>query len=118
MIREGIDAIVCDLDGVVYRGDRPIAGSIEALARLRSSGIRLLYCTNNSRSTIGQYVEKLSALGIEVEASEVLTSAIVTAEELQRRDYAGKTAIVVGGDGIREALGDVCISVKDDPAVT
>lgn len=118
MIREGFDALVCDLDGVVYRGDEPVAGSVDALTRLRDSGVRILYCTNNSRSTIGQYVEKLSGLGIDLAPEDIVTSALVTAEELQRRDYAGKTAIVVGGDGIREALGDVCISVKSDPAVT
>ena len=118
MIREGFDALVCDLDGVVYRGDEPVAGSVDALARLRRSGVRILYCTNNSRSTVVQYVERLSGLGIEVAPEDVVTSAIVTAEELQRRDYAGKTAIVVGGDGIREALGNVCISVKTDPSVT
>ena len=118
MIRERPDAVVCDLDGVVYRGDEPIEGSVDALGRLREAGIRVLYCTNNSRSTVAQYVKKLTGLGIAVEAEDIVTSASVTAEELQRRDYAGRTAIVVGGEGIREALGSVCISVKDDPAVT
>ena len=118
MIRERPDAVVCDLDGVVYRGDRPIEGSGEALDRLRAAGVRLLFCTNNSRSTVEQYMEKLGRLGVAAVPDEILTSAIVTAEELQRRDFSGKTAIVVGGDGIRSALGGVCISVKDDPEVT
>src|SRR5688572_2943203 len=118
MIRERLDALVCDLDGVVYRGDRPISGSVEALAGLRSAGVRIVYCTNNSRSTVEEYVTKLTRLGIEVDAPDIITSAQVTADELQRRGFAGKTAIVVGGDGIRRALGDVCISVKDDPGVT
>ena len=118
MIREHLDALVCDLDGVVYRGDEPIAGSVEALASLRRAGIRIVYSTNNSRSTIAQYMTKLGGLGLEVEPGDIVTSAVVTAEELQRRGYAGKTAIVVGGDGIRTALGEVCISVKDEPSVT
>jgi HAD superfamily hydrolase (TIGR01450 family) len=113
-----IDALVCDLDGVVYRGDRPVEGAAEAVERLRAADVRLLFCTNNSRSTVDQYVKKLTDIGIPVEPEDILTSAVVTAEELQRRGHAGRTAIVVGGDGIRDALSSVCISVKDDPHVT
>jgi 4-nitrophenyl phosphatase len=109
---------MCDLDGVIYRGDQVIAGAAEAIARLRAAGVRLLFCTNNSRSTVAGYVDKLEAFGIDVDPGEILTSALVTAEVLAQRDFAGKTAIVVGGEGIKQALSDVCISVKDDPAVT
>lgn len=118
MIRVHLDALVCDLDGVVYRGDDAVAGSVEAIAALRSRGVRVLFCTNNSRSTLQQYVDKLTGLGIEVAPEEILTSAVVTAEVLQARGLTGHTAIVVGGAGIREALGSVCIRVKDEPEVT
>lgn len=118
MIRDAFDALVCDLDGVIYRGDEPIPGTSEAIATLRGEGVQVLFCTNNSRSTIPQYIEKLARFDIPIEPEEILTSAIVTAEVLEKRGFAGKTALVVGGDGVREALGSVCISVKDDPAVT
>ncbi len=118
MISAPFDALVCDLDGVIYRGDEVVTGAPEAIARLRDAGVRLLFCTNNSRATIAQYVAKLARLGVDVEPEEVLTSAVVTAETLAARGLAGKTAIVVGGDGIRQALSDVCISVKNDPSVT
>lgn len=118
MISLRFDGLVCDLDGVVYRGDQPIPGAVDALTRLSRDGVRILYCTNNSRSTVEDYVSKLNRLDLDVSPHDVLTSAVVTAEILQERGYAGKTAIVVGGEGIREALGSVCISVKDDPAVS
>ena len=118
MIDAPFDALVCDLDGVIYRGDTVIEGAPEAVSRLRSSGVRLLFCTNNSRATVSQYVQKLQGLGIDVAPEEILTSATVTAETLQQRGFAGKTAIVVGGEGITQALSDVCISVKTDPKVT
>lgn len=118
MISARFDALVCDLDGVIYRGDDAIAGASQAIAALRARGVRILFCTNNSRTTVAGYVDKLTRMGIEVLPTEIITSAVVTAEVLERRGFAGKTAIVVGGDGIREALAGVCISVKDDPAVT
>jgi 4-nitrophenyl phosphatase len=116
-IGEDIDALVCDLDGVIYRGSDPIPGAAEAIERLRERGVRVLFCTNNSRSTVGDYLAKLDRMGIPTPAGDIVTSATVTAEVLQRRGFAGKTAIVVGGDGVREALSSVCISVKDDPTV-
>ncbi|HWL64830.1 MAG TPA: HAD-IIA family hydrolase [Actinomycetota bacterium] len=121
MIRERLaqlDGLVCDLDGVVYRGDEPVPGAAEAIENLRQRGIRVVFCTNNSRSTVGQYVDKLAGVGVPAEPDEIVTSAIVTAEVLKERGFAGKTAIVVGGDGLTEALGDVCVSVKSDPDVT
>jgi HAD superfamily hydrolase (TIGR01450 family) len=118
MISPPFDGLVCDLDGVIYRGDQATPGSADAINALRARGVRVLFCTNNSRSTVDQYVSKLTSLGIKVDVADVLTSATVTAEVLQERGFSGKTAIVVGGDGIRKALGDVCISIKDDPAVS
>lgn len=118
MIRPAFDGLVCDLDGVVYRGDEVIPGACEAIGRLRERAVAVLFCTNNSRSTVDGYVAKLRGLGIEASPQDVLTSAVVTAEVLKGRGFPGKTAIVVGGDGIREELSNVCISVKDDPAVT
>lgn len=118
MISPSFDGLVCDLDGVVYRGSEAIPGSVEAIARLRERGARILFCTNNSRATVEQYVTKLGDMGIDIGPGDILTSALVTAEVLKERGFPGKTAIVVGGDGIRSALSDVCISVKDDPSVT
>ncbi|MGA1366279.1 MAG: TIGR01458 family HAD-type hydrolase, partial [Ilumatobacteraceae bacterium] len=40
--------ILCDLDGVVWLSHEPIAGSVEAIAALRSAGHRVLFVTNNS----------------------------------------------------------------------
>ena len=118
MISASFDALICDLDGVIYRGDEPIGGAAEAIERLREQGTRVLFCTNNSRATVTDYIEKLQRFGIAITADDIVTSAAVTAHVLQSRGFAGKTAMVVGGGGIREALSDVCISVKDEPEVS
>ena len=104
MIRERFDALVCDLDGVVFRGNDPIEGAAEAIRALRSRGVRVLFCTNNSRSTVTQYVDKLQRVGVPARPEDVLTSAVVMSDVLEGRGARGKTAYVVGGEGIREAL--------------
>jgi HAD superfamily hydrolase (TIGR01457 family) len=103
------DGLVCDLDGVVYSGDQAILGSPEAIAKLRAGGVSIVFCTNNSRSTVAQYRAKLAGLGVDASGRDILTSATVTAEELARRGRRGETAMVVGGEGVRSALDEAGI---------
>jgi len=55
---------VLDLDGVVWLADRPIPGSVEAVSQARSSGVRILFVTNNSSLRVGEYLQKLEAMGL------------------------------------------------------
>lgn len=112
-ISERLGALVCDMDGVLYRGDSVIGGAPEALDRLRSAGLKILFCTNNSRATVDDYVEKLSRMGFAVDRDEIVTSAIVTAEELRSRDMGGASAYVVGGPGIRTAMSEAGYTLCD-----
>lgn len=118
MIVERMDGLVCDLDGVVYRGDEPVPGAAEAIDRMRKTGIRLVFCTNNSRLTVDRYVEKLAGLGVKATGDEVLTSGVVTAEVLAERGAGGARAIVVGGRGLREALTGVGVVIEEDASIT
>ena len=108
--------IVCDLDGVIYRGNQPVPGAADAIARLRAAGASLLFFTNNSYPTLADYTLKLSRMGIPAEPDEVLTSAVVTAEVLAARSPGGAGAIVVGGEGLKEALRGRSIEPLDETA--
>jgi 4-nitrophenyl phosphatase len=108
------DGLVCDLDGVIYRGDRAIPGAVETIAELRRRGVRVVFCTNNSRPTVSQYRRKLDAMGIEVLDDDIVTSAVVTGEVLRGRNVREARAIVVGGDGVVEALEAAGVRVLDD----
>ena len=112
----GLDGLVCDLDGVLYRGSEPIDGSPEAIARLRDLGVHVVFCTNNANPTIARYIEKLGSMGVSVDREQLVTSAVVMAELLAEEGAAGKSAIVVGGGGLREALASIDVIVDDDPS--
>ena len=105
------DGLVCDLDGVIYRGEQVIEGAPQAIAALRARGVRIAFCTNNSRSTVAQYVDKFARFGIPAAPEEILTSGTVTAEALGERGAGGKTAMVVGGEGISVPLADAGVRV-------
>lgn len=91
---------VVDLDGVIWLADRPIAGSAQAVARLRSRGERVVFVTNNSSLTVAEYLAKLDRHGIPTGADDLVTSAQVAASLID----PGTTALVCAGPGVREAL--------------
>lgn len=108
-----MSGVICDLDGVLYRGSAPVPGSPQALARLVESGRRIRLVTNNSMRTPEQVAEKISRImSVEVDPKMVLTSAQAAAGLLTPRDVP---AMVVGGDGIRAALAEASIAISDNP---
>jgi HAD superfamily hydrolase (TIGR01450 family) len=91
---------VVDLDGVVWLTGRPIAGVDEAVARLRGSGVRVLFATNNAAPTRAELHKRLAHCGITATDADLLSSADVAAGLLE----PGTTALVVADDGVIEAL--------------
>jgi NagD protein len=102
---------VIDLDGVVWLTGRPIPGGDEAVARLRGAGVRPLFATNNSAPTRAELRHRLEHSGISVGDADVLSSAATAAGMLA----PGTTALVLGGDGVVEALGDRGVLVVPEP---
>lgn len=114
-----IDGLVCDLDGVVYRGSEPIPGSVEKLNELRAAGTRLVFATNNATATVGAYRARLNALGIGASDEEILTSAIVAGELVAERGWQDAATFLIGLDGIRAQLAAVGVRfVEGDEART
>jgi len=112
----GLDGLICDLDGVMYRGAEPIEGSPQAIERLGRLGVHVVFCTNNANPTIDRYIDKLSSMGVPIGREDLVTSPVVTAEVLSDEGAAGRSAIVVGGEGLREALVNIDVVVDDDPS--
>lgn len=111
--RLAVQGLICDLDGVVYRGDWPCPGAIEGLTAARERGISILFLTNNAGHTPAGIADRLQEMGVVAAPEEVLTSSQVAAEEIadraERDDQRG--ALAVGGPGVRWALVDRGIAV-------
>ncbi|MDQ4144269.1 MAG: HAD-IIA family hydrolase [Actinomycetota bacterium] len=101
---DGLDGLVADLDGVLYRGRTPIQNAVSAVHELRERGVRIVFCTNNSATPRAAYVEKLAGMGVDVDPEDLVNSSEVAARALATRGLAGKRAVVLGGPGVREAV--------------
>jgi HAD superfamily hydrolase (TIGR01450 family) len=91
--------VLCDLDGVVWLSHQPIAGSVDAIARLRAAGHRVLFVTNNSAPLLADHVRALEQLGIPAQG-DVLSSSMAAALLVE----PGERVMVCGGPGIAEAI--------------
>jgi glycerol 3-phosphatase-2 len=98
------DVALLDLDGVVYRGHDPVAHAAQALARVRQSGMRLSFVTNNALRPPEEVARRIAAAGVEADPQDVATSAQAAARLLAEQLPAGAKVLVAGGEGLRLAL--------------
>lgn len=102
------------MDGVLYRDTEVIPGAPEFIRQLQEEGIPFVLLTNNSTKTPKQYAEKINAMGIHVDESQVLTSALATAAYLLEAIGVAGRIYVIGEDGIIEALKNAGFTLVDD----
>jgi glycerol-1-phosphatase len=112
-VAERYDALLFDLDGVVYRGDAVIPSAPATIAALGERGMPVAFLTNNSSRTLEQVAAKLAGMGVPARTDQIVSSGLATAAMLDRQGAAGSSAFVIGEAGVREALAAVGIHVLD-----
>lgn len=108
---DGYDAVLLDLDGVLFRGGEPIPGAGETVARLRALGTGLAFVTNNASRTPEEVVAQLTSVGVDAWAQEIETSARAAAAVLAGRGI--RRVFPIGQAGIHRALAEAGISIAD-----
>jgi 4-nitrophenyl phosphatase len=109
-----IQALIIDMDGVLWHGDQPMPGLTDFFQTLRAQQIRFILATNNASLTQEQYVNKLAKMGVEVSHDEILTSSMATALYLsQHHNPAESRVFVIGEDGAKQPLLDHGFTLTD-----
>lgn len=91
---------IVDLDGVIWLSGEPIGDVCGAVARLTDAGITLGFATNNSGPTTRQLLDRLTRIGIEAAAEDLVSSAGAAASLLQ----PGQSAYVLAESGVHESM--------------
>lgn len=94
-------ALVCDLDGVVYRGPAAVPHAVESLGAVDA---RVLFATNNASRPPGAVAEHLVSLGLQATADDVVNSSQAAAWLLGKEVVAGARVLTVGGEGVAAAV--------------
>ena len=105
-------AFICDMDGVIYHGNRLLPGVTEFLEWLRKEEKDFLFLTNSSERSPRELREKMSRLGLEIGEEHFYTSALATAAFLSQQ-CPGGSAFVIGETGMINALYNAGFSMND-----
>jgi 4-nitrophenyl phosphatase len=101
-----VRAVLFDMDGVIYVGNRPLPGVQELLDYLDATQRRWLCITNNASLTSTQFADKLAQMNIKAAPERILGSAEATASWLAQHAPKQSKVIMLGMDGLRTALLD------------
>ena len=111
-MNERPDSVVCDLDGVVYRGGVQVPGAGAALSEMRAAGIGLVFVTNNATKSPAEAADKIRRLtGFDAHERDVVTSAEAAAHLV-----AGEAppTLLFGAAGARAPLERAGVPIVSD----
>ncbi len=106
---------LCDMDGVIYHGNRLLPGVREFVEWLYREKKEFLFLTNASGKSPEELRQKLQRMGLDVDERHFYTSALATARFIQSQS-PGCSAYVIGDPGLYKALYDCGITINEiDP---
>ncbi len=103
---------ICDMDGVIYHGNKVLEGVPEFVNWLIDNKKKFVFLTNSPEKTPQELSMKLARMGLDVSADHFYTSAMATAAFLSSQN-PGCTAYVIGEAGLTKALYDRGIYMND-----
>ncbi|MBE6515040.1 MAG: HAD-IIA family hydrolase [Thermoplasmata archaeon] len=107
-----IEAVLLDLDGTVYKGDKLIEGADLAIENMRNQGVRVFFCTNNSSKLPSSIARKLNRMGIECTEEDVISSGSMAIKYVLEK---GSNEVYISGtEELRRGFVDAGIDVCDE----
>lgn len=93
------NALLIDLDGVIYQSDCIIAGAVEVLDWIKQQQIPYLFVTNTTSCSRGALLDKFASLGFTAQLDEIVTP-IVAATQWLGSNRLSRAALFVTPDAI------------------
>ena len=103
---------ICDMDGVIYHGNKILPGAAEFVSWLKEQNKEFLFLTNNSSCTPRELQQKLARMGMDVPEDHFYTSALATAAFLKEQ-APGCSVYAIGEAGLLNAIYDAGITMND-----
>ncbi len=109
-------AYLIDIDGVVLKDDEPLPGARELVEWLLSSRRRFLFLTNYPSQTPLDLANRLAGSGVEAPPEHFFTSAMATAEFLDKQAGTRRRAFVVGEGALVHELYKIGFTISESDA--
>ena len=103
---------ICDMDGVIYHGDKLLPGVKEFVEWLHKENKNYVFLTNSSERSPRELRQKLSRMGLDVAEEHFYTSALATAKFLKSQCEGG-SVYAIGEPGLINALYDAGLTMNN-----
>ena len=103
-----------DMDGTIYLDCDLFDGTLDFLRRVKETGGRYVFVTNNSSKGTDAYLRKLKSLGIEATEENLLTSTDATILYI-KNNFPGRKFYALGTESFVRQLFDSGIDVCTEP---
>lgn len=101
-----IDALILDMDGVLWRGSEAIGNLNSIFIQIDKLGWKVIFATNNATRSPQQYVNLLASFGVNVEQWQIVTSAAAVTYFLANQFPKGGPIYIIGEQGLIDACAD------------
>jgi len=103
---------ICDMDGVLYHGNKLLPGVIEFYDWLVRNKKNFIFLTNSSERSPRELNQKLKRLGLSVGEEHFYTSALATANFLKSQ-CPGGSVYAIGEAGLLNALYEAGFTINN-----
>lgn len=105
-------AVLLDLDGTLYRGDRVFPGAPRWVSALKSAGKKVFFLSNNTSRSTREYLPKLYDLGFDISPGEIWGALNATLDYLRCEGL--RRMMVVGTDAVRDEFRRAGFALVDE----
>ena len=103
-----------DMDGTLYLGNRLYSFTKDLLQKIRESGRKYMFVTNNSSKSVTDYIRKLENMGIMAQYEDFVTSSQATAYYLSKH-HRGDRLFVCGTQSLKTELSQAGFVITENP---
>ncbi len=112
-----IELFLLDMDGTIYLDNELFDGSLDFINTLINKNIRYVFLTNNSSSSLQNYVNKLKRISVPATEENIFTSGMAMGVYLNQ-NHPNKKVYLVGTKALKNELSTYKINlVEDNPDI-
>lgn len=105
-------AVLLDLDGTLYRGDRVFPGAPRWVSALKSAGKKVFFLSNNTSRSTREYLPKLYDLGFDISPGEIWGALNASLDYLRTEGL--RRLLVIGTDAVRDEFKRAGFALVDE----
>lgn len=95
---------ILDMDGVLWKANQPLCDLPLLFQKFRENKIKVILASNNATSSREQFLEKLNTMGVSLDPSQIVSSAMAMVYLLKKLFNKNTPVFVIGSQSLKDYL--------------